>query len=244
MNIYTYWLSKNNEEFPNINQLNEFNKISAKHKIILGPTEEEHNFLIKNFVYYKRSYDNNKISFCSDVYRYWKASESKEPLCYADGTIKFDKEKLISFLDYLEMENLNFFILESPLILWSGFWICFDLSKNFSNILKNYKEDNISSAPIELTNEIRKKIKYKAWKKAKYEKYKTLIENVNFLKIDNRINSSSFVQINPRASWKNKKINAKKLWMKKILKFNKKSLFFRDYFFLKLPKRIQKKIIN
>lgn len=243
MNIYIYWLNKNNEEFPNINEVNEFNKLSQKHKMIIGPSKQEHDFLIENFIYYKKSYDNNKISFCSDVYRYWKASESKAPMCYADATIKFDKKKLISFLDYLEKESLNFFILESPLILWSGFWVCFDLNKNFSSILKNYKKNNISCAPIELTNEIRQKIKYKAWQNKKYEKCKIWIENINFLKVDSNINNSSFVQINPRASWKNKKVNAKELWIKKILKFNKKTLFLRDYLFLKLPKKIQR-IIN
>lgn len=244
MKIHIYWLSKNNQQFPNINEMNEFNKISLNHKMILGPSKEEHDFLIKNFDFYKKSYNENKISFCSDIYRFWKASESKEPICYADATIKFEKNKLIAFLDYLEKENLNFFILESPLILWTGFWVCFNLNKNFNNILKKYKENRkMANAPIELTEEIRKEIKYKPWKKQKYEKYKTLIENIHFLKIDDDFNNSSFVKINPMASWKNKKINAKELWAKKFLKFNKKTLFLRDYLFLKLPKKIQR-IIN
>lgn len=238
-----YWLNENNEEIPNLNRINEFNKTSKKHKIIIGPTEKEHEFLINNFSFYKEYFYKNRIAFCSDLYRFWKASELKEPICYADVTIEFDNNKLEIFLDYLEKENLNFFILESPIILWSGFWVCFNLQDTFKKILEKYRKNkNVCSSPIEMTKEIRKIIKYKPWKKQKYENNNTLIEDINFLKINNLNNS--FIRINPRASWKKNKINAIKLWENKILNFNKKKLLFRDSVFLKLPRSIQVKLIS
>lgn len=237
-------MSQNKEEVPNINLINEFNRISENHKIIIGPLKDEHDYLINNFTFYKKAFNQNKMAFCSDFYRFWKASLSKNQICYADITIEFDIERLNNFLNFLEENSLSFFVLESPLILWSGFWVSCNLNDIFKKIFFNYAENKkICSSPIELTKNVRKKIKYKAKKEKNYGNFKVLIKTINFLKLDLR-NNLSFIKINPKASWLEKKTNAKELWEKKFLNFKKNKTLLRDYIFLKLPRWIQVRLIK
>lgn len=151
INLYVFWIGdKKKIKFEKINSRN-FN-------LVLGPTEAEHEFLSDNYPYYKKSFENKKWSFCSDIWRLYVLS--KNPGLYIDASVQIG-ENIDILINKLKGFNVgvfrgNFKYFESG-VLWSG------VRDNdfFSNILKKYyykREMPISSfiMPVFLSAELLK----------------------------------------------------------------------------------------
>lgn len=105
-------------------------------EIILGPSKEEHEYLLNKSSYYSKSFAAKKFSFCSDVWRLYKLSIDAG--LYVDASviigeelINFINDELIGF-DVCAFRG-NYKWVESS-VLWSG-------KKNnafFKNILYKY----------------------------------------------------------------------------------------------------------
>ncbi|WP_027120148.1 hypothetical protein [[Mycoplasma] testudinis] len=236
MKIYTYWMGDLNRKKKIQDKLSAFNNTQSLHSFILGPSTDEHDYLMKISKFYKDSYHSKKYVFCSDVYRFWKGSI--ENCCYLDATIEFDLNSLSKVLCNLEKTGESLFIKESPQIYWSGFFVSGPtLKKTMDMVFKSFlikRTGLITTGPLMLTYKIRKTKIYKD-KSFTFYTVKELF--------DPNSEKYKFIEINAMQSWKKvKKINVNK-WEEKALKFNSKWFHLRDWVFLKLPRIIQKFLI-
>lgn len=69
---------------------------NMKFDVQIGPSNDEHKFLYKNYSYYRVAYDNKIWSFCSDVWRVYKLSNEKG--LYIDTSVEIGKD-FIKFYD-------------------------------------------------------------------------------------------------------------------------------------------------
>lgn len=70
--VFIFWIGKQNSIEKLLAQLRKYN-----FKIVLGPSSEDHNYLMKNYAYYRMAYEQQIWAFCSDVWRLYKLSEHK-----------------------------------------------------------------------------------------------------------------------------------------------------------------------
>lgn len=102
MNIYIYWMGS---EVPNhIKSL----KNNSKNNVIIGPSIEEHNFLIKEFKFYKDANDKKIFSFMSDIWRMWIFKKLGKGL-YLDASCQFDAKKIDYFIEELIRNKYTFY---------------------------------------------------------------------------------------------------------------------------------------
>lgn len=141
--IYTFWLGENNipKNYPN------------EIKIILGPTKDDHKFLMDNYKFYKDSFLNKKYAFCSDVWRFFKIY--KNGGIYLDNNIQFGANWK-SFFESINNNQINF-IMENQKIYWSGFMFFPEKKdiriKKILDFYKNYsfKENEVVTSCIIMT---------------------------------------------------------------------------------------------
>lgn len=235
INIYKFWFGDNQNEIEN--KIKEFNNNSKFINIILAPTKEEHDFLIKDNDFYKKYFEEKKYVFLSDIYRVWKAANTKN-FVYLDYSIEFNEKKLFNLITNSINENKNIFVFESYSIVWSGFFVSNNLSSVFEKCYKESKDKQILSGPILITKYLKKEKLIK-----NYKKYSNLLTcfDISFLNFKNE--EFEIIRINPSASWRKKDVSV--IWEKKYKNFNKTKL--RDAVFLKIPYFLQKivfKMIN
>lgn len=114
-------------------------------KVIIGPSDSEHKFLMENYPYYRVGFENRKFSFCSDVWRLFVLS--KERGLYIDASVLTGK-KIQNFIEEIRDFDVaafrgNYKYIESG-VLWSG-------KKNndfFAQVLKEYYTKEMSIASI------------------------------------------------------------------------------------------------
>ncbi len=135
--IYSFWLGDQNKKKELEKYYYEVNKIIFPWKVILGPTEEEHSYLMNNSSFYRKSYNNGIYSFCSDVYRSYIIH--KNGGLYVDSGCKYNFDKIVDFLSTIEKYDFVF-VLERPLYLWSGFF--YSKKRNDSLVLEFYNHLN------------------------------------------------------------------------------------------------------
>lgn len=148
MDIFLYWMG--DEEIKKKITSN-FSLISNKYnelKIDIGPSLEEHNFLMKNYKFYSNMYNKKKYSFCSDLYRIWKLSKCEG--MYIDANTIIDNERFYEIINLIKNINViwkytSIFVKENGHIIWNGFMYS-NNQKFFKKILNFYKIfPNISS---------------------------------------------------------------------------------------------------
>lgn len=137
MNIFVYWVGNNNvknEIEKKFNLLKEkFNNIN----IYIGPNNDEHMFLSKNFRYYEYYFKKKNYAMCSDIYRVYKLSNNKG--IYLDATIKINFLKFEELI-YLLKNNETVVIRENGHLIWNGFLYSTntDLYKKILNFYKKH----------------------------------------------------------------------------------------------------------
>lgn len=137
INLYVYWYG--NEEIKKEIEL-KFNNLAKEYQninLIIGPTPEEHQYLMQNIPYYKEMTENKKYGFTADVYRFWKLSNSEG--IYIDALTEINVKRFIEFID-LYLKNKNIFIKENGHLIWNGI-IASHNKKLFENIFNFYKKN-------------------------------------------------------------------------------------------------------
>lgn len=135
-NLFVFWLG-------NMNQF-DYKKYEKKHfNLIVGPTAEDHKFLLEKYPYYRYGFEAKRFSFCSDVWRLFMLSKNRG--LYVDVSVEIGS-KVESFVRNVEKYDAvafrgNYKYVESG-VLWSGK----ENNTFYSNLLKFYENDlSISS---------------------------------------------------------------------------------------------------
>ena len=141
MNIYIYWIGDEKVKEKIRNNFSLLSKTNKTIKINIGPTSDEHEFLIKNYKFYSVMYENKKYSFCSDLYRVWKLSENSG--LYIDANTLIDYKRFHEILELVKnarrkQDKASIFIKENGHIIWNGF-IYSNNQDFFKKILNFYK---------------------------------------------------------------------------------------------------------
>ncbi len=152
INIFVFWLGDNNTK---IDITKKFEKLFKNHneiKLNIGPSKEDHEYLLNNFKFYKNNYEKKRFAFCSDLYRVWKLSNNDG--IYIDAATKINMKKFDEFLQ-LYKDNKLILFRESGHLMWNGILA----SKNhnfFEQILDFYKYFstlcNTQTGPLILAN--------------------------------------------------------------------------------------------
>lgn len=202
MKIYMYFIGNDKEKNEKKNKI-------KKTKIEIGPSKEEHQYLLNNFYYYKKNFDLKKYAFCSDLWRIYKLS-------MIDNGIYLDFYSLIdetqnNWINNLD-KNYNYFFVElEGTSIWNGMIIKNKSCKIFEDVLNFYKKKNSFSlsGPQILTKILIKKKYVSLNLKVKNNSLKLL----NTKMLDSRV-EKQFIKINSQASWNNLN-NPMQLWFDK-----------------------------
>lgn len=191
----------------------------------IGPSNEEHQFLMEKSSYYRNAYYKKKYAFCSDVWRVYKLSKDKA--IYIDFFTIINKHELILFLEKMQDKNL-LFLEETANCIWNGIIINNNLNNVFSEIFQYYCDHKncYLTGPQILTKFLILNKIISLNLKLKKNTRNTIILNSNLL--DNRKNEFNALKINSKASWNDKIIDPMKLWYDKWDgKLRRKGIFYR-----------------
>ena len=198
--IYVYWYGDNHRKQELIKYYKSIEKIISSWKIELGPSEEEHQYLLKTYPYYKKSFELGIFALCSDVYRTYKIYENGG--LYIDSGCKFNLQKIKSLLDKIEKYNYCF-VLERPYYFWNGFfWFKHKNEIILNNCLKFMDKawsnnfDHTVIMPIFLSKYIFKDKGYKIEKNSNI----LILKSFEF----DPKNKDNVIYMNPSGSWWNK----------------------------------------
>lgn len=113
-NLFVFWLGDTAKFNKNKFEIDEFN-------LILGPSAEEHDFLLKKSSYYKKSFENGKFAFCADVWRFYVLSKNRG--LYVDASVLIGKN-IMKLMDVISKYDVgvfrgNYKWFENG-VLWSG----------------------------------------------------------------------------------------------------------------------------
>lgn len=137
IHFYSFWLGDETKKREIESYHSKLEKLNKNIKFHFGPSLEEHDFLMKEFKFYKNSYNKKNYSFCSDVWRIYKilkiyqdSNNQDTKHVYVDSKTLFNEEKLNEFINVLET-NKNVLIKEKPWQFWSGFFSISNEDKKF-----------------------------------------------------------------------------------------------------------------
>lgn len=232
--IYQFWFGDEIKKNSLKKNIDSFNKKSNKFEIILGPTDDEHEFLLDDNPNYKKFIETNKFVFASDIYRFWICSQYNN-IIYMDSTVEFDENKLFLLYKRCYAENKNFFVFESYNILWSGFFINMNFSYIFTECYEYTKTNKIFTSPLVITEKLRENNFLTDIHKYNFDAM--ICKYIDFLSIKSECD---VIKINPLGSWRKKDV--KKIWNKKEKNFFKTKN--RDNLYFKLPVLLRKIIIK
>lgn len=232
--IYTFWLGNKKKRKDLEKYTQEFNKNSHYFMIVLGPTVQEHDFLLENNKAYAYFFKRRDYSNMSCIYRFWIASKNTN-IIYMDERIEFKEEKLYELFLECKNQNKNCFIFKSYRVIWGGFFISINATNIFLKCFTEMSNQEFLDSSLVLTKYLRKDRRIKSYKKN--DKYFADFKHVNFL----NFNSNDFdtIKFNPSNSISGeaqKKLY--KMWSKKIHCFRFTSI--RDLIYLNSPFYIQK----
>lgn len=228
--IYTFWLGNKKKRLELEKYTQEFNKNSEYFMIVLGPTKQEHEFLLENNKAYRYFNKRRAYSYMSDIYRFWIASKNTN-IIFMNENIDFKEEKLYKLFLECKNENKNCFIFKSYRIVWSGFFISINATNLFLNAFIDVCNNEFLDSSLTLTKFLRKDRRIKSYKAN--DRYFANFKSINFL----NFNSNDFdtIKLNPAKFNRN---DLYKSWTKKINNF--KFTNIRDWLYLNAPFCIQK----
>ena len=136
INFYSYWLGNEEQKKKIEEYFSKIEKLNKNIKFHLGPTKEEHEYLLEKFKFYSMNFKRKKFAFCSDIWRLYKMlvlgnNENQEKNIYIDSKTLFNEERLNELVSLIENNN-NILIKEKPHRIWNGFiYLCVFLLKRF-----------------------------------------------------------------------------------------------------------------
>lgn len=163
-NVYMFWYGS---EYPkrvkdNIDVLNKIKSVN----LVMGPTKEDHEYLMKEFKYYRRAVENKKFAFCKDLWSIWVQQKYGPGLAIDAGGKISNSRKFEVFIERIETID-NYFVKETEITISNCFF--FISNKDvITGVLNFYKKNwwTRRIGPNILTRQIRKFIhKSSNWKK-------------------------------------------------------------------------------
>lgn len=132
-NIFLFWLGEKNEGI--------FNFDKNKYNVIIGPSSDEHSFLMKNSKYYEVAFEMKQYAFCSDVWRAFKLKKSSGLYIDYSSIIGRDFDHFISRIKKYDVALFrgNKKWIENG-VMWSGK----ENNPFFSRVFEIYTDKNIS----------------------------------------------------------------------------------------------------
>lgn len=97
--IFIFWIGSDSE----LKRIIEGISIKSKAKIVVGPSKTEHEYLMNNFEYYRKSFEQKIYAFCSDVWRCYKLAN--ENGLYVDTSVEIG-ENIDSVFDDWQGKNV------------------------------------------------------------------------------------------------------------------------------------------
>ncbi len=200
--IYMFWLGDENKKKQLLSKINRWNKLLKNWEIELGPSKFDHEYLMNNFAYYKKAYENKIYALCSDVYRTYKIYNNGG--IYIDSGCEINIDNFNAFINTIN-EFEYCFVLERMYYFWNGMFY----SKNkYSPILekclnhfykhKNENYEHTIIMPIFFSKYLFNEFGYNIEKN----------KNILIVKSCDLFSNESIFKINPNASWWDK-INTK-----------------------------------
>lgn len=221
-NILLFWLGDETRKNYYLEKIKPFIKNS---NLIIGPTTDEHDYLMKNYKYYKYSFNKKIYAFCSDVWRNWKLLEVKTG-CYIDINTIIN-ENFENFLDDYYINKKNVFLQEDRDHITNLFFLITNpdkiINKTFLDTLNFFKKNKrlVYTGPIILTKFLIKNKLININLKIKHDNF-ILLKSNDF---DKRSLINKPFYINSSGSWQ-KNINAMKNWYNKWDNYNKSHTIF------------------
>lgn len=233
--IYKFWMG--NKEKRNIleKQINEYNKKSKYFSIILGPTIDEHDYLMKNNSLYSKYFELRDYGLLNDIYRFWIGSK-KTNIIYMDWSVEFKEDALYNLFLECKMHNKNCFIFESYRIIWPGFFISINATNLFHKCYVSVSNEDFLNSSLTITDYLKKDKKIKTFKI--HDNRFAYFYDINFLNFNS--NDFDVIKINPIDSQRKK--DTYDAWNKKVKFFKWTNL--RDLIFLSMPHFIKKIVFN
>ncbi len=120
--------------------INKFQSLKEKYpqiKFEIGPTNKEHEYLMKEFVFYKKSFENQKYAFCSDLWRVWKLSINNG--LYLDATIKINENRFQEIINIMSNKDYDLSVIEeNGHLIWNGYIHATNNTKKMTNNILNF----------------------------------------------------------------------------------------------------------
>lgn len=229
--IYKFYLGNDNKKFDLIDKAKKFNSKSNNFKIIIGPTDDEHEYLMNNNHSYRYLFYKNNFSALKNIYSFWIASK-KTNIIFMESYIEFKEEKLYDLFKKCEANKMNCFIFQSCRIVWSGFFISINANNIFYQSYVELSNDKYLDSSLTLTKYLRKNKKIRSFKS--YDNDYAYFFNISYLNFYST--DYDVIRINPSYSFS--KIKLEKKWSKKIKFFRLTNM--RDLIFLRMPFFVQR----
>ena len=134
INFYSYWLGNEEQKKKIEKYFSKIEKLNKNIKFHLGPTKEEHEYLLEKFKFYSMNFKRQNFSFCSDIWRLYKMlvlgnDDDQNKNIYIDSKTLFNEERLNELVSLIENNN-NILIKEKSHRIWSGFIYLSNKNKN------------------------------------------------------------------------------------------------------------------
>ncbi len=110
MNVYIFWFGNVEIGKSMTDKWNEISKIIPDHKIVLGPSDEDHEYLLKNYEYYKVAFKQKRYVQMSDIWRLYKLSQTGG--LYIDSYTNVNHNKMNTWLNEIHGKAKNIYYRE------------------------------------------------------------------------------------------------------------------------------------
>lgn len=155
-NVYMFWLGG---EYPKVMKENiKLLKNQSSINLIIGPSKDDHEELMKEYKYYRRAIKNKKYAFAKDLWSVWVQRKHGVGLALDAGGKIYDVEQFVSFCKYLKKIN-NYFVKETKYTIANCFF--YTTSKAVIDGVLNFYKKNWWTrriGPNILTRQVRKHI--------------------------------------------------------------------------------------
>lgn len=191
--IYMFWLGDPNSKVQSIK--NKLEKMGFQ--VEIGPTQDEHDYLMSEFSYYRNSFEKKVYAFCSDVWRIYKLSRNSG--LYIDVSLEIG-DNFTDFYNYVSRYKCWFFKQYYGYVTNSIMWSGVDKNEMFENLLKiffNLSNELVNCYdifPTMLTSFLSKKVNLLSWDETMYN---------DEIKIDTllKVRDSNTIKKNGSGSW-------------------------------------------
>ncbi|MGL4951865.1 MAG: hypothetical protein ACRC4L_02660 [Mycoplasma sp.] len=217
LNLFIFWLGDEKIKKTIINNLQRLLNKYKEINLVVGPSDEDHQYLYDNYKFYRQSYDKKTFAFCSDVWRLYMLSKNDNSF-YIDATANINVEKFAQFIELTKKFDL-ILLYESKIFFENGIiYNKYKEDKIINKCLSIYKKSSfksIVSGPYLITKYIYKQYGFNLGYQGNEKLF--ALHPREFISS----NENAFFNYQGLSSWNGSTQNkAQECYMKKMLNFN------------------------